>query len=77
MANMDRKTQKKADGKHTPQGWPSVTIEKVILKCDSWSKIEDRGAEIKDGRFGITVYFDARADADEFSECIKCETLRS
>lgn len=47
-----------------------------LKKCDSWSEVEDGGAEITNGRYGVLVFFDNREEADDFREALKIEAER-
>lgn len=38
----------------------------IIKRCDSWGEVEDGGEAIKDGRYGVLVMFDDKADAVKF-----------
>lgn len=42
-----------------------MDIVKIILKCDSWGKIEDAGSGY--GRYAVKVRFDKEEDAKAFA----------
>lgn len=43
-----------------------MEIGGIIKRCDSWGEVEDGGEEIRNGRYGVLVMFDHKADAERF-----------
>lgn len=43
----------------------------AVKICDSWGDAEDIIPERKNGRYGVTVFFDTTAQAEQFRDAVK------